>query len=331
MAGISPEQRVSSSTILAPGQIVTGVRGFSEREVVLTGASAADDSQTAFIYVGPLPPANDAHPTMLPPVFAGQTVTGSTYYGPDTFKFNPTLGAGNVRLVGSYQYAGSGARNHGMIYQGSPSGDGAWTQIDVPSSAVGGKAVENTIAHSTMGDLVVGNYDLQGSPLSANAFVYNIANDSWTIFDLGDTVSLVTAYGIWQAEIGSSVYTIVGGAKDRAGINKGLVVTYDSQTGKFSNLKFYTYDDDPALLTHFEGITMTAAGFNLAGGSSKSSALLAAITVAADGSFSEASWSPFAYPGAELTTGNSIYQNVLMGLYVMPDHGGTGTYVATFG
>ena len=82
-----------------------------------------------------------------------------------------------MRAVGSYQYAESapGVINHGMIYQGRVDGaGGTWTQIDVPSNGVNvvggvviGTTVEDTILHSTMGDLVVGNYDLVGRAAAA--------------------------------------------------------------------------------------------------------------------------------------------------------------------
>ena len=186
---------VTATTILGPDQFVTGVRGLSSGEVVLSGTAVVEGVQNALIYTGPISPTNPSGVHILTPAFAGQTVTGSAFYGPDTFAFNPSLGAGNIRAVGSYTYADSGGRNHGMLYQGPPSGGGTWTQIDVPSRVVGGKVVENTLAHSTMGDLVVGNYDLQGVPASANAFVYNIAKKSWTIFDFGSTVMLTTACG----------------------------------------------------------------------------------------------------------------------------------------
>ena len=255
--------------------------------------------QNALIYAGPISPTDSGGIHTLTPVFAGQSVTGATFYGPDTFAFNPSLGAGNIRAVGSYTYADSGGRNHGMLYQGPPSGGGTWTQIDVPSSVVGGKVVENTLAHSTMGDLVVGNYDLKGVPASANAFVYNITKKSWTIFDFDGVAMLTTAYGIWQAKIGDSSYVIVGGARHGGGINKGYVVRYDSETGAFSHLKFYSAMNKPSLITHFEGITATEAGFHLAGQSAHAGmALLASISVKPDGSFSEASWIPFAFRAA---------------------------------
>jgi hypothetical protein len=321
---------ITSTTILAPNQVVTGVRGTGGEQVVLTGTSVAGSVSTGLVYVGPLSPTQPDGIHLLPPVFPGQTVTASTYYGPDTSVFNPSIGEGNVRLVGSYQYSESDVRNHGMLYQGPPTGGGTWTQIDVPSSAVGGKIVANTIAHSTMGDLVVGNYDLQGQPASGNAFIYDIARKTWTIFNFGSTDNLTTAYGIWQNGVGSSSYVIVGGTRDGAGLNKGFVVNYNAGTQAFSNLKLYSFMDRPTLMTHFEGITATPAGFNLAGGSSGSLALFASITVNADGSFSDATWIPYAVPGSLLTTGNSIYENVMMGIYALSGTKGVQSYVATF-
>jgi hypothetical protein len=322
---------VTATTILDPDQFVTGVRGLRSGEVVLSGAALVEGVPNALIYVGPISPTDPGGVYTLTPAFAGQSVTGAMFYGPDTFAFNPSLGAGNIRAVGSYTYADSGVRNHGLLYQGPPSGGGTWTQIDVPSSAVGGKVVENTLAHSTMGDLVVGNYDLQGVPTSGNAFVYNIAKKSWTIFDFGVTAMLTTAYGIWQTKIGGSSYVIVGGTRHGDGVNKGYVVRYDSDTGAFSHLKLYSAMNKPSLITHFEGINATHAGFHLAGQSVHAGgALLASISVKPDGSFSEASWIPFAFQGSVMTTGNTVYENVLMGIYALSGTKGVRSYAATF-
>jgi hypothetical protein len=321
--------QVSSTTMLGADQFVTGVRGLAGNDVVLTGTSVIDGVQNAMLYAGPISPTASGGVHTLTPVFAGQSVTGATFYGPDTPLFNPAIGRGNVRAVGSYTYAQSATRNHGMLYEGPLSGGGAWTQIDVPSNLVGGKTVENTIAHSTMGDLVVGNYDLQGVPASANAFVYDIVKKTYTLFDIGGT--LTTAYGIWQTSRGGCSYIIVGGGRDGLGLNKGLVVHYDSATCVFSNVKFYSALNHPALVTHFEGITATEGGFNLAAGSSNGMALLAAIRVHADGRFSEARWIPFVYPGSVLTTGNTVYQNVMMGIYAQSGGAGVQSYAATFG
>lgn len=320
--------QVESTEIFSLDQFVTGVRGWAGPDVVLTGSSVADGATVAMLYVGPISPTDAGGIHLNPPVFEGQEVTTSTFYGPDTFVFNPSLGEGNVRAVGSYQYSGSGTYNHGMLYQGPPAGGGSWTQIDVPSSAVGGATVWNTIPHSTMGDLVVGDYDLQDKPFSGNAFLYDIARDSWTIFDF-EGCTLTTAYGIWQNGIGSSNYTIVGGTRDGHGINRGFVVAYDSQSGAFSNLKLYSAMNHPAPLTHFEGITATPAGFHLAG-MTATCALLAAIEVKPDGAFSDAVWAAYTYPDSVLTTGNTVYQDTLMGVFAVSGVKGVQSYAATF-
>jgi hypothetical protein len=315
-----------TTTILGPNHIVTGVRGWEGSQVVLTGTVIGNHTAAAMLYHGPLEPSDSAGIAVLPPSFSGQSVTSSTFYGPDTWVFNPHLGKGNVRAVGSYQYAESSARNHGMVYDGPPSGGGVWSQIDVPASIAGG-AVWNTIPHSTMGGLIVGNYDLEGVPASGNAFVYEIAAKRWTLFALPGC-DLTTAYGIWQDACDKSRYTIAGGTRDGQGLDRGFVIDYSTRTRAFSRFTLYSYLNRPGLLTHFEGITAVDGGYNLAG-QTIGAAVLASIPVERDGSYGEASWNAFTYPGAAITTGNTVYQDVLMGLCVMPGTRTAQSYAAT--
>ena len=244
---------------------MTGVRADYDGKVVLTGSQVVDGANLSALYSGPMQDTALGTVYLLTPQFAGQTITGANFYGPNTSIFTPSIGVGNVVAVGSYTYSESSVLNHGMIYRGPIAGGGTWTQIDVPSSAVGGAIVEDTIPHSTMGDLVVGNYDLQGVPASGNAFVYNMATNTWTIFDesFGGTDQLTSAYGIWQNSIGSSSYTIAGGSNHGIGVNQAFLVNYDSLTGLFSDLKFYEIDNVPGAVSHFEGITAIPGGFNL--------------------------------------------------------------------
>jgi hypothetical protein len=316
----------SQTTILGPDHIVTGVRGWEGSDVVLTGTAIGNHTATAMLYHGPLEPSDPDAIAVLPPAFPGRTVTSSTFYGPDTWVFNPDLGKGNVRAVGSYQYAESRARNHGMVYDGPPSGGGSWTRIDVPADAAGG-TVWNTIPHSTMGGLIVGNYDLEGVPASGNAFLYEIAAKRWTIFGLPGC-DLTTAYGIWQDGRDGSRYTIVGGTRDGHGVNRGFVIDYSTKTRTFSRFTLYSYLNQPHLLTHFEGITEFDGGYNIAG-QTPGAALLARISVDRGGAYSDASWTPFRYPGAAITTGNTVYQDVLMGLCVMAGTKTAESYAAT--
>jgi hypothetical protein len=180
-----------------------------------------------------------------------------------------------------------------------------------------------------MGDMVVGYYDLQGVPASANAFIYNMATETWTIFDdpFGGTDQLTTAYGIWQNGIGSSSYTIVGGSNHGIGINQAYLVDYDSVTGVFSNLKFYSIDDEPDSGSVFEGITAVPGGFNLIA-QGLDQVAMAYVSVNPDGTFGEAHWTDIGMPGTTMSTGNSIYQGFVMGAYLLSGQSGEATYTA---
>ncbi len=306
------------TVILRPGDMVTGVRGWEGSQVVLTGTIVTevggDKVETAMIYCGDLVPTDPAGIfTLEPGLYEGPTVS-STFYGPDTWVFNPSLGKGNIRAVGTCTFEKGEARNHGMVYHGPPDGsDGGWVLIDIPEAVAGG-VVWNTVPHSTMGDLIVGNYDLKDQPGSANAFIRDFPTSGWRTVAL-DGLELVTFYGIWQNGIGSTQYTICGGAKDGLGINQGLLVDYDAASGAFSNQRLYRNPDEALVITHFEGITLAANGAYHLAAMSDEAALLASVRRLADGSFGEAIWSaPFTW-GGDTTTGNTVYQDVLMGVF----------------
>jgi hypothetical protein len=320
--------QVTYSTILASNYSVTGVRGDTGGNVLLTG-SYQDSNQTTqgLLYEGPLSPTNPAGYSYLAPTFAAENVTTSVFYGPDTSVFDPSLGAGNIAVVGSYQYSESTVLNHGLLYEGPLTGGGTWTQIDVPSSAVGNATVLDTIPHSTMGNLVVGDYDLQGVPNSANAFIYDIATQDWTLFDFGNTTNDTTAYGIWQNGIGSNSYTIAGGSGAGLGINDGFLVDFNSQTGLFTHLAYYSFNGTPGIITHFEGITAVAGGFDLVA-TTDSGAAFATVDTNPDGSFGNATWTSISYPDSNLSTGDSVYEQTAMGIYSTPGTPGIQSYIA---
>ena len=254
------------------------------------------------------------------PVVPGQTITSSVYYGPNTNLFDPTLGEGNIRIVGIYKNSLSTA-SHGVMYTGPLSGttnSANWTgNLDVPSLVAGG-VVLNTIPHSTMGNFVVGNYDLASSPTTTgNAFIYNISANSWTVLDIGSKISDTTVYGIWQNGIGSTSYTLAGGSNNKGQPNTFLM-DFDSTTGAFSNLKFFS--EINSTFTHFEGITGRNGGYNLVATTSNGPAF---VTVArlSNGTFGTATYTPIDYPGSTISTGNTVYQNYAMGIFTSPGGG----------
>jgi hypothetical protein len=376
VTGHDATSTVSISPIFGNADIVTGVRGTTDGNVVVTGSAGKEDGTNntlPFLYQGPLTsPAEDSGFHTLTPPFPGfDTGKGTaTFYGPDTSTYNPDMiPAGQVRAVGSYRTDPTGGvANHGMIYLGPVSGGGTWTTIDVPpdgSNTVGGVRacpsdqpgcmVMDTIAHSTMGNLVVGNYDLNlGNGVSGNAFIYNMTTGQWTLLQLGGSLaSGTTLYGIWQnGGPGSPNYTLAGGssAYSPGGAQRAFLMNYNERTGRFGLPRFYRYGNAPAALTHFDGITAVPGGFNLATISSAQASSTAlqpsmAFIPATRGPwplFGRATWYPIDVAGSDLCTeppdgcgmitANTVYQNQVMGLYVQQQSDSVsipGTYLAT--
>jgi hypothetical protein len=363
----SAHGRVSLSKILRAGDGVSGVRGTTNGNVILTGGVAGGHGlQVApFLFRGRLTPAADgAVVSVLTPRFRG--VTTATFYGPDTHSFNPqAIPAGKVRAVGSYQSSSSrpGVLNRGMIYLGPVSGRaGSWTSIDVPAhgqNTVGhvracprarrGCFVMDTIPHSTMGDLVVGNYDLspgvRGGVVSGNAFIYNLTTHQWTLLRLGGSLSSkTTLYGIWQdGGPTSPVYTVAGGSSAHGssphGNQRGFLMNYNERTGVFGKPRYYSYGNVPRGVTHFEGITAVRGGFNLVAGSSAESASLAFVPVTGrQRLFGRAKWYPInvansalcpaATGGCSFVSGDTVYKNRVMGVYSPKGSSTEYTYLA---
>ena len=347
------------SQILRTGDVVTGVRGTTNGKVVLTGSAAGGSGAQAapFLYQGHLAAAAGSAVSVLTPPFPN--VTSATFYGPDTHSFNPaSIPSGQVRAVGSYQSssAPAGVLNQGMIYRGPRSGSGgSWKSIDVPANGartVGhvracprrrpGCFVMDTIAHSTMGDLVVGNYDLNpsvpGGVASGNAFIYNMTRRRWTLLRLGGSrSSLTTLYGIWQdGGEHSPDYTLAGGSSAR-GAQQGILMNYNERTGVFGRPKYFSYGNAPAPATHFDGITAVRGGFDLVAIGSPQAVSMAFVPVnARNGRFGTAKWYPVNVAGSSLctggcliTTGNTVYRNRVIGLYIPASSVALHTYLAT--
>ena len=313
---------ISYDEILRDNESVTGVRGFDPSQVILTGSYLGGGRVKGMWWRGSLDTGRGTYYKVAPAI-PGRTVTSSLFYGPDTALFNPSLGAGNVRIVGSYQYSGSppGTMNYGVMFTGALDGrTGAWTPISVPvpdASVI----VANTIPHSTMGDLVVGNYDLATNaappqPIvgSGNAFVYRITSNNWTILGpstAGTATGGTTLYGVWQNGSGSTSYTLAGGAKD-GDTNTAFLVDYDSGSGQFSNLTYFADSGAPGF-THFEGITGRVDGYNLIATTTLGPAFVSVDRTPAG--FGPAKWTPLNYPASTLSTGNTVYEDYALGLF----------------
>jgi len=325
--------------IFPTGYSVTGVRqSDSAGNLFITGGTGT----SPFLYSGPLPSSTNpggTYTSNLTPVISGSAVTGgATFYGPNTPYFNSWIGSGNVLAVGTYKATTTSTYQDGVMYLGPLTGstDGSnWTTIKVPDILAGLTGqVGDTIPHSTMGNLVVGNFNTQSSNLG-QAFIYNITDQTYSKLSFGDVTS---AFGIWQnGGSASTQYTIVGGYTAVAGGSSsmpaegqvGYIVNYDDSTKSFSNRTDLNFNNVSNIFTHIEGIVAYSDGFSLAAMSVRDGLLGAAygfVPVTADG-FGTATWQAIT-SDSPFTTGDTVINQSVMGLY-QTSGGDTASFVWT--
>jgi hypothetical protein len=334
----TPNTSITYTTLNYTGSLPTGgstgltgirhVANSSESTVYITGSYSANGRNNGTLYVGNILGGG---------VYYVYNFPGST--GTNVYSADNEVG-GNVGLTGSYVESSGGA-NMGFYYSGPVTDNNqninAWTSLTVPSSIVpNGGTVKETIPHSIMGGLIVGNYLAEESGVSgltANAFIYNVNTKTYTNL-VHPTSKVTSAYGIWYNS-GTS-YTITGGysnVNDTA-LSYGFLVDYDSATGNLSNWTGFKYNNNASLGTHFEGITTDGNnGYNLAGtgvtGGASFPAFVHVTRNAAGGFNPQAIWVVIGYPSAVTTTSDTVYQNYLLGVYTEANQIDLSGYVAT--
>ncbi len=319
-----------------PSTFVTGIRGVSgSSDVYITGGYASTTT-LPLLYQGPFSNEDGSFtgvgtwnliipsPTLAP----GQTISSGNLYGPD----NSTT-KGEVNLVGTYQIQGSNI-TYGFFYSGPPDGSGStWLNLNPSSLVSNGDILAGTVPHSNMNGIVVGNFDTQLT--SGRVFIYNTANSTYYELTKSGTTS-ISAYGIWWN--GGTSYTITGGYRDPFNPTEGTVgflVDWDSSTQVASHWQYYNFNNQSTFVTHFEGIMGAGPGvYNLAGSWNTLNPFTAGAAFAqvgrnSDGSFGAASWADVVFPGAQSTTGNTVYLNTVLGVYLLSGSSVTYPYVAT--
>ncbi len=286
---------------------LTGIRGVANSsDVYITGSTILGTTYTAQLYKGPLT-GGGTYYTMSYPSSSGVTAASTNSYSVDN------LPNGEVHVVGSYINTQiSATQQQGYIYTGPVINNptSGFETINFPGALV-------TIPHSVMNDLVVGGYQSQAGAL--HAFIYQISTRQFTQLTVtADRNIAQTAYGIWHN--GGSSYTIAGGYTDVSGVQQAYILDYDSSNGAIANTAAYTFNNQPATKTHFEGITTNGSGgYYLAGsGEMASGVILSAlvnITRTSNGFTSAPAWVTVAFPGATTQDSNTVYQNNLLGTY----------------
>lgn len=337
-APVSYQQFLNYPGSVAPAiTTVTGVRGVDGSNNVYVSGIYTDASgkQHGMIYDGELSPMSSTSTAWnaldFPSEQAGATVLNTAFYGPNND------GDGRISVVGNYTVDGESSAL-GLLYQGPLDGvGGTWTTILPQSLEVPGRKIINTIVHSNMGEMAVGNYDTD--LITGKAFIYDInAQKYYAITESG--AKSITAYGIWHN--GGTSYTIAGGYSDAdfKGISTGYIVDWDSATNTFSNWASYNYKNQPvdSIISHFEGITTDGkGGYNLAADAADATdpSIVHATFVHVPrtgiaGPFGVAKWTDLVYPGSTFMSANTVYQNNVLGVYLTtPNVSDVNSYIAT--
>ena len=233
--------------------------------------------------------------------FPASTANGANVPGAiGSSPYGPSFGSqyGILNAVGSYKTESSTPYDLSYLYDGAKAPAGRLTTLAYPGTSAA--PTLNTIAHSTFGNQVVGNYD--SGLATGNAFIYNINTGAYTTNNHPGSVS-TTAYGVWGDKIAGG-YTPPG-----LGFERGYI--YDQTTGVWT-----TYNHPGAVFTHFEGITSAgrAGAYNLVADWAGPDGVLHAsvLHIGADGS---QTWIELD-AGGTLTSANSIYANQAIGIYV---------------
>ncbi|WP_156922227.1 autotransporter outer membrane beta-barrel domain-containing protein [Azorhizobium doebereinerae] len=243
--------------------------------------------------------------------FPTATANGSNYPGAIVSSpYGPGFGSqyGILRAVGSYQTTATSPYDTGYLYDAAAAPGQTLTTLQYPSGA---SPTLFTIAHSTFGNQVVGNYDTRLA--TGNAFIYDIKTGTYTTNNKPGAVS-TTAYGIWGDKISGGFFEA-----SLPSVEHGYI--YDKTTGVFTQ-----YDHPGSVGTHFEGIVGAgrAGEYNLVTNwiTADGKTHPAIMHVAADGTVT---WYEITIPGT-VVSANSAYGDTVVGIVV---NGAVYGYIAT--
>lgn len=235
---------------------------------------------------------------------------GSSPYG-------PSFGnkGGVLRTVGSYLTTASSPYDLSYLYDAAAAPNRQITPLAYPGAP--GNPTLFTIAHSTFGDTVIGNFDTRLA--TGNAMIYTISRGSYATNNKPGAVS-TTAYGVYGD-------MIAGGYADAGpggGIGFEHGYLYNKITGTWA-----TYDHPEAIVTHLEGIT---------GAGRSGEYNMVADWVTPDGAVHAGvlhvnalgipTWHEINIPGATLVSSNSAYGGTVVGIYLLPGSTAPNGYVA---
>lgn len=248
------------------------------------------------------------------------TPSGVNYPGAiGSSPYGPSFGnqGGVLRTVGSYITAASAPYDLSYLYDAAAAPGLQLIELVHPGTP--GDPTLFTIAHSTFGDQVVGNYDTRLA--TGNAMIYTISTGTYATNNKQGAVS-TTAYGVYGDMIAGG-YANVGPGGGGIGFEHGYL--YNQVTGTWT-----TYDHPEAIITHLEGITGAGRSgeYNMVADWVTPDGVVHAGVLHVD-ALGVPTWYEITIPGASLVSSNSAYGDTVVGIYLTPGSTTPNGYVAT--
>ena len=247
------------------------------------------------------------------------TPNGANYPGAiGSSPYGPSFGnqGGVLRVVGSYLTAASSPYDLSYLYDAAAAPGQQLTELAYPSTP--GNETLYTIAHSTFGNQVVGNYDTRLA--TGRAMIYTISTGTYVTNDKPGAVS-TTAYGVYGDMIAGGFFN--AGLGGGLGPEQGYL--YNQATGTWA-----TYNHPDAIVTHLEGITGAGRSgeYNMVADWVTTDGVVHAGVLHVD-ALGIPSWYEIIIPGASLVSSNSAYGDTVVGIYLLPGSTTPNGYVAT--
>jgi hypothetical protein len=276
--------------------VLTGIKRKNKTEYYITGIYVSILPDVTFIYKGTL----DGKGKFYTMSFSSTlSIIETNLFGPIE-EINE-----NIRVAGTCTIERGIGRDKirvGCYYEGPLDNSGVWNIIIVPV-----EKVNDIVAHDTNGGLVVGNYAVSDQWKS---YIYEIKNDKFYYITRQDVNNIVT-YGILK--INKHDYVICGSyILPNTIIEIAYIVDWNNKKKQLSNWRTYSYNNDPEVtVTRFNCITFYHKKYVLTGyytKNNKTSGFIAYLK-------NDIRWENIEYPNASLTRGNSIDDNILVGIY----------------
>lgn len=290
------------------GTFLTGIRGNSiVGNYVVPGTTA-----TGGLIYNTVTGEWSAMPVATPNGVNYPGAIGSSPYGPSFG--NP---GGVLRTVGSYMTTDSSPYDLSYLYDAANAPGQELTQLIFPSASQDNPTLY-TIAHSTFGDQVVGDYDTRLA--TGNAMIYTISTGTYETNNKPGAVS-TTAYGVYGDMIAGGYFE----AELGGGIGPEQGYLYNQATDTWT-----TYNHPDAIVTHLEGITSAgrAGEYNMVADWVTTDGVVHAGVLHVD-ALGVPTWYEINIPGAELVSSNSAYGDTVVGIYLTPGSTTPNGYVAT--